>query len=67
VGSKGGVFLNMEAIKIPKGFFYKMKWKIKLPTFKCKICEKDVLDTPLNRLKYERATLSPPKDIKSKE
>ena len=37
-------------IKIPKAFFNKLKWKVKIPTIKCKQCGEDILDTPTNRL-----------------
>ena len=40
-----------KTIKIPKNFFKKLKWKVKLPTIKCIICGEDVLNTPTNRLK----------------
>ena len=42
----------MNYIKIPKGFFKKLKYKINLPTFKCKFCGGDVLLTPTNLAKY---------------
>ena len=44
--------VNKKYITIPKGFFKKLKWKVNLPTFKCKYCKGDVLDTPTNRLKF---------------
>lgn len=45
---------KVNDIKIPKGFFNKLKYKISLPTFKCKYCNKNVLWTFNNIIKYEK-------------
>ena len=37
-------------IIIPKDFYKPFKAKIKLPTIKCKVCGKKILDTPTNRV-----------------
>lgn len=37
-----------KRFKIPQGFFKKLNIKIELPTFKCKICGKKILDCTRN-------------------
>ena len=41
----------MRYVPIQKEFFKKFKWRLELPTIKCKVCGEDILDTPTNRLK----------------
>ena len=50
-------------IKIPKEFFNKLKWKVKIPTIKCKQCGEDILDTPTNRLNNMIKIVPPTSDI----
>jgi len=40
-------------MKIPKGFFKKLKYDVKIPTIKCSICNQNILDTPTNRIKNQ--------------
>ena len=43
--------MNKKLIKVPKGFFKKLKCDIKIPTIKCAMCGQKVLDTPSNRIR----------------
>lgn len=41
-----------KEIKIYKEFYRKLDYKIKLPSFKCKICGQEILLTPTNMRLY---------------
>lgn len=45
--------MEKKFIKIPKGFFEKLKYSVKVPTIKCAICGHRILDTPTNRIENQ--------------